>query len=170
MSPSTDGIPSPTRHCQIAECSESIGRSQASGLRMDASDAPSARRRATGITRWPPSRRGSPCSRSHDLARLERCEHGAETDHAAGGHHDQVDVLARGQPDQRVGTALAGGIGRQLERSDRHLVGERNDGRSQLRRLFGEERSVGARGERHDPEGLRVRSQHVDRLPPDRSG
>ena len=27
-----DAIASPTRHCQIAECSESIGRSQASGL------------------------------------------------------------------------------------------------------------------------------------------
>src|SRR6186997_1270715 len=28
----TAAIDSPTRHCQIAECSESMGRSQASGL------------------------------------------------------------------------------------------------------------------------------------------
>ena len=32
ISAATPAIDSPTRHCQIAECSESIGRSQASGL------------------------------------------------------------------------------------------------------------------------------------------
>ena len=104
------------------------------------------------------------------LARLERREHRAQADHAAGGHDDQVDVVARGQPDERVGSALASGIGRQLERRDRHLVGEGDHGRSQPRSLFGEERSVGARGQRHDAEHVRVRSQHVDRLPSDRSG
>ncbi len=108
--------------------------------------------------------------RRDGLARFERREHRAEADHAAGGNHDQVDVLARSQPDKRVGTALAGGIGRQLERSDRHLVSQGDHGRSHARGLLGKERTVGARGERHDPEGLRVRSQHVDRLPPDRSG
>ena len=55
----TRSIGSPTRHCQIAECSLSIGRSHASGLangssgRDDATSA--ARRRASGITRWPPA-------------------------------------------------------------------------------------------------------------------
>ena len=55
ISAATDAIDSPTRHCQIAECSESIGRSQASGLangsagRLSATVA--ARRRASGITR-----------------------------------------------------------------------------------------------------------------------
>src|SRR3954452_6822041 len=54
---------SPTRHCQIAECSESIGRSQASGLAYapSGSDAAvlAASSRASGITRCPPATRVS---------------------------------------------------------------------------------------------------------------
>src|ERR1035437_3671048 len=52
---------SPTRHCQIAECSESMGRSQPSGLASGwfgspvAVAVPAARPRTSGITRWPPA-------------------------------------------------------------------------------------------------------------------
>ena len=63
MSAATSPWTSPTRHCQIAECSESIGRSQASGLAygLPGSTAArrAARRRATGMTRWPPATRVS---------------------------------------------------------------------------------------------------------------
>ena len=60
MSDATRLIGSPTRHCQIAECSESIGRSQASGLANGIAGIASPRRsaaraRASGITRWPPA-------------------------------------------------------------------------------------------------------------------
>ena len=61
-------IASPTRHCQIAECSESIGRSQASGL---ASGSPAVGRgdrgraaRARAASRGARRRRASPCSPS----------------------------------------------------------------------------------------------------------
>ena len=50
---------SPTRHCQIAECSESIGRSHASGVASgdegSCAATSAARARASGMTRWPPA-------------------------------------------------------------------------------------------------------------------
>ena len=51
---------SPARLCQIAECSESIGRSQPSGLASGSAGSTGASRRrrsarASGITRWPPA-------------------------------------------------------------------------------------------------------------------
>src|SRR5580765_298661 len=59
MSAATLVSDSPTRHCQIAECSESIGRSQASGLPNGSpgrsAATPAASSRASGMTRWPPA-------------------------------------------------------------------------------------------------------------------
>ena len=53
---------SPTRHCQMAECSESIGRSHARGVAKGSPPSPprrSARSCARGMTRWPPATRVS---------------------------------------------------------------------------------------------------------------
>ena len=58
---------SPIRHCQMAECSESMGRNQPRGVASGALGSPAApappaasaacdaRRRTNGITRWPPA-------------------------------------------------------------------------------------------------------------------
>src|SRR3990172_1137304 len=64
MSRATSAMLSPTRHCQMAECSESMGRSQASGEAIG-SPAPALvatsadRARASGMTRCPPATRAS---------------------------------------------------------------------------------------------------------------
>src|SRR4051794_19436395 len=59
ISAATSASDSPARHCQSAECSESIGRSQASGLaagsRASVARTAAARARASGITRCPPA-------------------------------------------------------------------------------------------------------------------
>ena len=68
ISAATPAIDSPTRHCQIAECSESIGRSQASGLANGSAGRRRGdrRRRAAGPAASPGGRprRASPCWRS----------------------------------------------------------------------------------------------------------
>ena len=123
MSAATAAIDSPTRHCQIAECSESIGRSQASGLAYGSAGSvgrdgrgQAARERhdevAAGDERLLVGRR-------HDLAGAQRGEHRAEADDAAGADDDQVDVVARGERVEGVGAADALRAGRQVEAGQR---------------------------------------------------
>ncbi len=60
MSRATASMRSPTRHCQMAECSESMGRSQPKAEAMPSAGPTSsstrrASARARGMTRWPPA-------------------------------------------------------------------------------------------------------------------
>ena len=98
-------IDPPARHCQMAECSESIGRSQASGLGQ-----PVGRIVAAALGQRPGQRHHEVSAgdqrllvgRRHDLARNERREDRPEADDAAG--------RRRGQNGRRHGSRADEGI------------------------------------------------------------
>ena len=91
--------------------------------------------------------------RRHDLAGAQGGQHGPQADDAAGGHDDEVDVVARGELDEcRV---------RGPDHGDRRL---------EPRRLLVERRPVRAGRERDDPERGRMGRQDLDGLPADGAG
>jgi hypothetical protein len=134
---------SPTRHCQIAECSESMGRSQPSGL-------------ASGVARVASACAGErPRPRHHqvaagderllvrgrdDLAGVERGEDRPQADHAAGADHDHVDVVARRQLDEAASPPAA--------RCRSGAIAELARAGLSPRRRRGPERSTARRGAR----------------------
>ena len=162
---------SPTRHCQIAECSESIGRSQASGSRA-------------GRTGRPPRARAARRARQrHDevAARDERLLVGGR-DHLAGAQRGEHRAGARRRPpvptttrstSSRVASAsrasapptrcVPGG-----RSSGAAVVGEADHGGPEPARLLGEVGGVAARS-RARPRGTgRRAAEDVDRLAADR--
>ena len=70
--------------------------------RVDRRARAAARPRASGITRWPPATSVSLLAVATDLARAQRGEHRPEADDAAGGHDDQVHVVAGREALERV--------------------------------------------------------------------
>ena len=92
---------SPTRHCQMAECSLSTGRSRSSG--SPPSSSSSARDQVpAGDERLLVGQRHAP-------PRAQRGEDRRQCGHAGGGHHDEVDAVERGQLGQ---PALGPAVGR----------------------------------------------------------
>ena len=160
-SAATVDIDSPTRHCQMAECSESIGRSQASGLANGSRGRgrSAASRRGRGHDEVAAGDQRLLVGRGHDLAGAQRGEDRPQADDAAGGDDDEVDVVARRELDRahrrprlvpcpagrsRLGEAVAGR--------------QRDDRRPELRRLLGERRAIRGRPPSRDDRGrLRVR-------------
>ncbi len=108
--------------------------------------------------------------RRHDLPGTQRGEHRAEADHAAGADDDEVDVVACREGLERIRPADPFRPGRQVQAGQRRAIGERDRDRPQARRLVGHETGIGARGERHDAERVRMGREHVDRLAADRAG
>ena len=107
ISRATASIAPPPRHCQMAECSESIGRTQASGLAMG-----SAGRRGAHRGREPPGQRHHEVAAGHqrllvggrhDLARREVPRDRTQAHDAAGRHDHEVDVGPGRQPLEGVG-------------------------------------------------------------------
>ena len=106
-------IDSPTRHCQIAECSESIGRSQASGLANGSPGRVAAlrgRARASGMTRWPPATRVSLLAVATTLPARRAASTGPQADDAAGRDDDEVDVVAGRELDERRRRRRSGAV------------------------------------------------------------
>ena len=97
--------------------------------------------------------------RGHDLAGTQRREDGAEADDPAGGDDHQVDVVARRELLERVGPADPLRAGRQVQPGDGPGIAKGHGGGSQPRGLLGQQRPVGARRQRDDPEGVRVRGR-----------
>ena len=175
MSRATSSIRSPTRHCQMAECSESMGRSQASAEAMG-SLAP--RSTQVSVARALGKRHDEVAAgdqrllvgRGDDLAGLERGEDRAQADHAAGGDHDEVHVVARGHRQQRVRTSVRHRPGRQVEAREGGAIGQRHDPGADRRDLGREGGGVAAGGHGHDLEGGAECGQDVERLAPDGAG
>ena len=149
---------SPTRHCQIAECSESIGRSHASGLAIASSGLVSA----TSAARAAP--RHHEMAGHHerllvrgrdDLAGAQRRQHGPQRDDAARGDDDEIDVVARGELERAV--AAVGWRTATVATSSRRACAAIS---SRLR----------ARRQRHDLEAIAQPLQDVDRLASDDPG
>ena len=174
MSAATPPSSSPTRHCQIAECSESIGRSQASGLaygsRASVARPRRARSPASGMTRWPPATSVSLLAVATTLPARSAARTGRRLTTPPVRDDDEVDVVARRQRLERVGAADEPRAARQVQAGRGGLVAQRHDGGSESRGLLGEQRGVGARRQGDDPERVRLGRQHVDRLAPDRAG
>ena len=156
----------------MAECSESIGRSQASGLgeRVSGSAARlrAARRRASGMTRWPPATSVSLLAVATTLPARSAARTGRRLT------TPPVATTTR-STSSRVASStqrLARGpfrAGRQVQAGERVAVRERHDRRPEPARLLRERRPVAAGREGDDPERVRVRGQDLDRLGPDRA-
>ena len=108
--------------------------------------------------------------RRDDLAGPQRGQDRPKADDATRPDHDEVDVVAGGQPFERVRPADAFRAGRQVQPGERRAVTQRDRGRTEARGLLGEEAGVRAGRERDDPEGLRMRVEDLDRLAADRAG
>ena len=165
---------SPTRHCQIAECSESIGRSQASGLaygspgRASATSAASAR--ASGMTRWPPATSVSLFAVATTLPARNAARTGRRltTPPVA---TTTMSTSSRVASDSRASPPPTRSVpGGRSSAREPGAVAERDDRRAETLGLLGEERGVGTRRERDDREGVGMRGEDVDRLAADRSG
>ena len=158
----------------MAECSESIGRSQASGLAYGSRRVRGrSPRRERARQRHHEVAAGDQrllVGRGHDLAGPQRREHRPEADDTARPDHDQVDVVAGREGLERVGPAHAVRAGRQVQAGQRGLVTERDGGRPEPGGLFGQERPVRPGRQRDDPERVGVPGQHVDGLSADRPG
>ena len=129
---------SPTRHCQIAECSESIGRSQPSGLRQRIRRIGRAAllgtRSRPGHDEVPPGDERLLVRGCHDLARVERGDDRSEADDAAGPDEDDVDVRrgspARASASSPPRTSVPGGQAASQQVPARRVVRDRHDGRA----------------------------------------
>ena len=102
------------------------------------------------------------------LARVDGGERGRDGDVARGGGDDGVDVGMRGDFGQPAGFSRAGRGG------DGGFVGARpvavEESRTKLARLLAKQPRVAVAGEADHVEALRKRSNHVERLRPDRPG
>ena len=82
----------------------------------------------------------------------------------------EIDVVTRREGLERTGTPNAVRAGRKVGCGQGGIVAECDGGGPEPGRLLGQASDVRTGRERHDPEGVRVRGQHLDRLSPDRSG
>ena len=160
----------------MAECSESIGRSQASGLAYGspgriAAATPRRSSRASGMTRWPPATSVSLLAVATTLPARSAARTGRRLTTPPVADDDEVDVVAGRQLLERVRAADAFRAGRQVQPGERRAVAERDGRRPEARGLLGEESGVRppvARATTRNASGCAV--EDVDRLAADRAG
>ena len=159
----------------MAECSESMGRTHASGLAIG---SPGRAARDSG-PRARRERHHQVAARDErllvggrdDLAGPQRGEHRPEADDAAGGHDDHVHVrVAVANASMASGSGSATVPGGQREARQGCRVRERDHAGRTCRDLCGERGRVAAGGHRDDPECVRAGAgEHVEGLAPDRA-
>ena len=145
---------SPARHCQMAECSESIGRSQLSGICCGGVSLADACREVA--REWHDQVAAGDerllVGRGDDLARLESGDHRPQTDYAARPYHDHVDALRPWR----------------CPRARRPIGGRRRRARGLWRATCSPSVAMSLPAARaHDLELVRMRLQDVERLAAD---
>ncbi len=174
MRAATSSMDSPTRHCQMAECSESIGRSHASGLAIRVARVRRRARRGerTG-QRHDEVTAGDKrllVGRGHDLPGPQSGEDRAKADDPAGADHHEIDVGTGREGLEGVGAADAFRVDRQVQAGEGIRIVKGDGCRPEPGRLLGEQRAIGTGRERDHAERVRVSGQDVDGLAADRSG
>ena len=138
----------------MAECSESIGRSQCSAPRRRRPRPCLAQSRASGMTRWPPATSVSLLAVATILPASSAASDRPQADDAGRADQHQVDVVARGHVLERGRAVLA------------RAPSRRGRWRATCSSNVASSRPA---GQRDHLERSGVRRQHVERLAPDRA-